>query len=193
MRMLRWLIAMMAALSLCVAPAAARKGPKPAKTEMSKAVGKCVGAVLGGALLGALLGGKKNRGAGAALGAGAGAATCAVLVAAAKRQDRLIEAQRAAVAAQDAQVHMATYQDEAGKEVRVASRAEDVTITQPLIPVSYQVDGAERVSPALATAAPVCRRVSSELSGESGSAAIPGQLYCRTDDGVWEPYAIGNA
>ncbi|HEX8401560.1 MAG TPA: hypothetical protein VF628_07615 [Allosphingosinicella sp.] len=184
---------MLTALALITAPAIAAKGPKPAKSEVSKAIGKCIGAVLGGALLGALIGGRRNRGEGAAIGAGAGAAACAVLVAAAKRQDRIIEAQRAAAAAGDGQVHWASFRDENGKEMRIASQAQDINVTQSLVPVSFEVNGAQRVSPDLGTAPRVCRQTSSALSGDSGNATISGQIYCRTADGSYEPYALGKA
>lgn len=191
---MRWLVALAAAFSLAVTGPALAKKPKTAKTEVSKAVGKCVGLVLGGALLGALLGGKNGRGGGAALGAGAGAAACALVVANAKRQDRIIAAQReAASAALDSGIHYASFRDDNGREVQMASRAQDAVVTGPLVPVKYELDGAERVSPVLEAAAPTCRYVDSELTAADGSAAIPRQLYCRTADNAWEPYAVGKA
>lgn len=189
----KWLTALLVAVATVAAPAAEAKRPKVAKTEVSKAVGKCIGLVLGGALLGGLLGGRGGRGEGAAIGAGAGAVACALLMSAAKRQDRIIAAQRAAAAAEDGELHYTSFTDSDGKEVRVASRSESVTVTQPLIPVKYELDGAQRISPELAAGTPVCRRASSELSGDGGSASTPGQIYCRTADGSYEPYAVGKA
>jgi hypothetical protein len=190
---MKWLAALAAALSLATAGPALAKKPKTAKTEVSKAIGKCVGLVLGGAVLGALLGGRNDRGKGAAIGAGAGAAACALVMANAKRQDRIIAAQRAAAQAGGADLHMASFRDDNGREVSMTSRAQDAVISGPLIPVKYSSNGTDFVSPELTVAAPTCRYVASELTASDGSAAIPNQLYCRTADNSWEPYAIGKA
>lgn len=190
---MKWLAALAAALSLAMAGPAAAKKPRTAKTEVSKAVGKCVGLVLGGAVLGALIGGKNDRGAGAAIGAGAGAAACALVMANARRQDRIIAAQREAARAGGADLHMASFRDDNGREISMTSRAQDAVISGPLIPVKYKSEGAEMISPELTDAAPTCRYVASELTAPDGSAAIPSQLYCRTADNSWEPYAVGKA
>jgi hypothetical protein len=188
----KWIAALLAALALVTTPAAAAQ--KTAKSEVSKAIGKCVGSVLGGALLGALVGGRNNRGQGAALGAGAGAAVCAVIIAAAKRQDRVIAAQRAAAEASAMSGPQYTsFQDQNGKSVRLASFAEDASVTGKLIPVKYDTGGADRVSPEIAAGAPQCRYVSSEMSGAEGSTNLPKQLFCRSAEGSWEPYAVGSA
>ena len=190
---MRWMIALLAMLAVTQPDLALAKRPKPQKTEVSKAVGKCVGLVIGGALVGAPLGGKKNRGSGALVGAGVGAGACALVMATAKRQDLVIAAQREAAAAGGSSLHLASFRDDKGSEVKLSSRAQDAVITAPLIPVRYEVDGAKRVSPELADAAPICRYVTTELSGDEGTGAIPNQLYCQTADNAWEPYALGKA
>ncbi len=188
----RWIAALAAAVALMSSPAAAAQ--KTAKTEVSKAIGKCVGSVLGGALLGALIGGRNNRGEGAVIGAGAGAAVCAVIMAAAKRQDRIISAQRAAAeAAALTEPQYSSFEDQNGRAVRLASVAEDATAPGKLIPVRYSADGAQRTSPELGQGPPQCRYISSEMTGAEGSTTLPKQLFCRTPEGAWEPYATAKA
>jgi hypothetical protein len=82
-----------------------------------------------------------------------------------------------------------------GKEVRIGSQAKAVQVaqTQALLPVSYKADGAERISPDLGAAPRVCRQLSSAMSADAGNATLPGQLYCRTSDGSYEPYALAKA
>lgn len=143
---------------------------------------------VGGAVLGALLGGKNNRGSGALIGGGIGGAACAAIMAAAKRKDRILAAQRAAAAAGTPQ--WASFQDEGGQAVQLASRTQDARIEGKILPVRYEQDGQKMVSPDLGEGPRQCRYVSTEMTGaQTGTAALPNQLFCRTSEGSWEPYA----
>jgi hypothetical protein len=56
-----------------------------------------------------------------------------------------------------------------------------------LLPVRYKApDGTKLASPVLDTGGKECRLVDSSLA----TAALPGQLTCRTPAGNWEPYAM---
>lgn len=184
---LRRLAAGAAGLALLVAPTGvAAAKPHYAKTEVQKAVGKCIATVMGGALLGALLGGR-NRGRGAVIGAGVGAAACALIMAAAKRQDRILAAQQAA--ARSGSDYVDTFADENGNPMRVVSRGEAIQAPPKLIPVAYEVGGQKLVSPELPGPDFQCRKQSAELTGSDGTTSVPGQIWCRTPEGDYAPYA----
>jgi uncharacterized membrane protein YebE (DUF533 family) len=184
--MLCWL----AAAAMAAPSAVTARSTGPAKTEVSKAVGKCIGLVAGGALLGALLGGRGNRGRGALIGGGVGGAACAVLMAAAKRQDKIIAAQRMAIQGNGEAAQYARFEDEDGREVVLASHVEQAAVREKVRPVAYEQDGTRLVSPELGEGTKDCRYASSEMTGASGTAKLPNQLFCRTPDGSWQPYAV---
>ena len=166
--------------------------PKYAKTEVDKAVGKCVGTVLGGALLGGLLGGKKRRAEGAVIGAAAGGAACAIIVRNAKRKDKIIAAQREA--AMRDEEYVTSFEDDKGQAVTFSGRAGELQTYDgaQLIPVRYTtLDGGKAASPVIATGGAECREVDSSLSyGDSERSGLPNQIFCRTPEGDWEPYAV---
>ncbi|HMC93110.1 MAG TPA: hypothetical protein VKI45_11675 [Allosphingosinicella sp.] len=181
--------ASLAIVSIGVPAAPALAGRKTAKTEVDKAGGKCVAAIIGGAVLGALLGGKRHRGEGIAIGIGAGAAGCAVMMATAKHRDRILAAQREAAQAGWRGVRYAVLTDDNGHGMRLASQTEEAQVSGALIPARYKEGGQKMVSPDMGEGPRQCRRVSSELTGTDGSAKLSPQLFCRTAQGRWEPYA----
>ncbi|WP_163959214.1 hypothetical protein [Sphingomonas insulae] len=146
---------------------------KYAKTEVEKARGKCVGSVLGGALLGALVGratGKSGLAAGAAIGAAAGAGVCALILANAKRADRIIAAQIASANYQNATYRTTFAADDGTSETTFEGRAgasESIDAVR-LQPVRYMLlDGAKMESPVLAGAGQDCRPISGTLGGRT--------------------------
>lgn len=163
--------------------------PKYAKTEADKAIGKCVAAVIGGALLGGLAAGKKNRGTGVLVGAAAGGAVCAVLMANAKRKDRILAAQRET--AMRNENYATSFQDDDGNPMQyrgMVSSTAEIDGGQ-LVPVKYTpLGGGSAVSPQLGTGGHECRFVDSAIGSAQGAAGIPSQAFCRTDSGDWEPY-----
>ena len=170
---------------------------KYAKTEVEKARGKCVGSVLGGALLGALVGratGKGNTGAGAAIGAAAGVGICAVILANAKRADKIIAAQIASAQFQD-RPYTTTFAADDGTSMTTfegrAGASENIDAAR-LQPVRYMsIDGAKLESPILAAGQQDCRAISGSLSGTNDvKAALPTQYVCRTPEGDYKPYGV---
>lgn len=168
-----------------------------AKTEVEKARGKCVGSVLGGALLGALVGratGKGNTAAGAAIGLAAGVGVCAVILANAKRADRIIAAQIASAKFQD-QPYTTTFAADDGTSMTTfegrAGVSENIDAAR-LQPVRYMsLEGARMESPVLAAGQQDCRAISGSLSGTNEvKAALPTQYVCRTPDGDYKPYGL---
>lgn len=170
---------------------------KYAKTEVEKARGKCVGSILGGALLGALVGratGKGNVGAGAAVGAAAGVGICAVILANAKRADKIIAAQIASAQFQD-QPYTTTFAADDGTSMTTfegrAGAAENIDAAR-LQPVRYMsISGAQMESPVLAAGQQDCRAISGSLSGTNDvKATLPTQYVCRTPEGDYKPYGL---
>lgn len=170
---------------------------KYAKTEVEKARGKCVGSVLGGALLGALVGratGKSGLAAGAAIGAAAGVGVCAIILANAKRADKIIAAQIASANYQNATYRTTFAADDGTSETTFEGRAgpsESIDAVR-LQPVRYMsLDGAKMESPVLAGAGQDCRPISGTLGGANDvRAALPTQYVCRTPDGDYKPYGL---
>ena len=166
------------------------------RTEMSRALRNCgralaFGTIVGG-IAGALIGGRRNRAEGLAIGAGAGAGVggiaCAILIANAERQERIIAAQRLAAAGPVGQMQTQMFDDGKGGSLQIVSRAEEVTPTARLVQVRFQTAAGEQISPALGAGTPVCRRVHSDMVSSEGSGALPAQLYCRTPEGDYAPY-----
>lgn len=168
-----------------------------AKTEVEKARGRCVGSVVGGALLGALVGratGRDNTATGALIGAAAGVGVCAIILANAKRADRIIAAQIASANFQgqpytttfaaDDGASMMTFEGRAG-----ASQTIDAARLQP---VRYMtLEGGRIESPVLAAGGQDCRAISASLSdGSASKAALPTQYVCRTPEGDYKPYGL---
>jgi len=170
---------------------------KYAKTEVEKAKGKCVGSVLGGALLGALVGratGKGGVAAGAALGAAAGVGVCAIILANAKRADKIIAAQIASANYQDTTYRTTFAADDGTSATTFEGRAgasESIDSVR-LQPVRYMsLDGAKMESPVLAGGGQDCRPISGSLAGANDvRAALPTQYVCRTPDGDYKPYGL---
>lgn len=176
------------AASIVSTPALAKT--RYAKTEVEKSIGKCLVTVAGGGILGFLIGGKKDRAKGAVLGAAAGGVACAVIMRNAKRKDNIIAAQRETAA------HGASYrtvfQDDDGTDVTYSGTIQDSNMMESgkLIPVKYTAaDGSTSYSPTLKTGGAECRTVSSSLSYASENSGLPGQVFCRTPTGDWEPYS----
>lgn len=167
------------------------------KTEVEKARGKCVKAVLGGALLGALVGRAVSRDgalAGAGIGAAAGVGACAIIMANAKRADRIIAAQIASAQYQDADYKTSFAADDGSSMTMFEGRAgasQSIDAAR-LRPVRYMtLDGAQTASPVLAAGAQDCRAVSSTIGGENAArTALPTQYVCRTPEGDYRPYGV---
>lgn len=165
---------------------------KYAKSEVDKAVAKCVGALFGGALLGGLLGGKKDRKKGVLIGAAAGGILCAIIVRNAKRKDRILAAQRET--AKNNRNYQTVFQDDNGNSVNYVGNVREANTIDGarLQPVKYQqTDGTITHSPSLDTGGALCRQIDSSLSyGKEANSNLPSQVFCRTPEGDWEPYAV---
>lgn len=167
------------------------------KTEVEKARGKCVGAVLGGALLGAVLGrvvSRKGVALGAGIGAAAGVGACAVIMANAKRADRIIAAQIASADHQDAAYTTTFAADDGASMTTFEGRAgaDEAIDAARLRPVRYMtIDGAQTQSPVLASGGQDCRAISASIAGTNDIRAnLPTQYVCRTPDGDYRPYGV---
>jgi len=169
------------------------------KTEVEKARGKCVKTVLGGALLGALIGRATGKGgtlAGAGIGAAVGAGACAVIMANAKRADRIIAAQMASAQYQNV-AYTTTFAADDGSMTTFEGRggATESIDGARLRPVRYMsLDGVQMASPVLPAGKQDCRPVSSSIGGADGSrASLPSQTFCRTPEGDYKPYGVNMA
>ena len=147
------------------------------RSNMDKAIASCMGTVLVGALLGAAIGnnsGRGNAGRGAVMGAAAGGAVCAVLLAMASQKDKeqLAQAQRAALASNQAQ--QVSYTGDDGKA--------------RLIRVSAPVEVADPKPATAGATARVCRMTHTQVSVSGvGDTSAPDQMYCRDANGDWAP------
>lgn len=167
------------------------------KTEVEKARGKCVASVLGGALLGALAGravSKKGALAGAGIGAAAGVGACAIIMANAKRADKIIAAQIASAQYQDVAYKTTFAADDGTTSTTFEGKAgasESIDAAR-LRPVRYMtLDGAKTESPVLASGNQDCRAVSSSIGGTNDVRAnLPSQYVCRTPEGDYRPYGV---
>jgi len=169
---------------------------KYAKTAVEEARGKCVAAIIGGGLLGAIVGSavsKKGTGAGAGIGAVAGGGACAIIMANAKKADRIIAAQIASAQHQDS-VYTTTFTGDGGSATTFEGRASgsEAIDAANLRPVRYMtLDGVSTASPTLTAGAQDCRAVSSSITdGDNGRADLPMQYVCRTPSGDYQPYGV---
>lgn len=166
-----------------------------AKTEMEKAVGKCVATVVLGGLAGSLVGraidGHRGARRGTRLGLAAGAVGCAILVASAKRADRVIAAQIAAARSRDG-YYSTVYRDENGVPVQMVAQARPAQTIDAsrLTPVKYESDAGVFAAPVLDTGGQECRLVDGNLQSSQGSTRAPSQYICRTSSGDWSPYEL---
>lgn len=155
------------AMAGLLAGCATTSGPQPQQTEVERAIGKCVASVAVGALLGAVVGNNTGNGdakRGAVTGAAAGGVACAVLLAVASEKDRILAAQRNAVAMGG--VQNASYRGEDGSARNVRTRTEEAQVA----------DGR------------LCRYATTEVEiPGKGSAPVGRQLYCRDAAGDWGP------
>lgn len=167
------------------------------KTEVEKARGKCVKTVLGGALLGGLIGRATGKGgtlAGAGIGAAVGVGACAVIMANAKRADRIIAAQIASARYQQV-AYTTTFPADDGSSMTMfegkGGASESIDAAR-LRPVRYMtLDGIQAASPVLAAGRQDCRAVSSSIGGTNEArVSLPTQYFCRTPEGDYQPYDV---
>ena len=160
-----------------------------AKTEVEKANSACVILMLVGGLGGAAIGRKR----GALIGVGITALLCVILQANARNKDRILAAEAATVQNRR-DVYQETFQDDQGRNVTFSGRrgeSQTVDATQ-LLPVKYKSStGSAIASPVMASGGQECRAAAGSLTYETGqSANLPAQVFCRTPEGDWEPYAV---
>lgn len=190
------LIAGLAGAALIAAPmagnaalAAKSSGPKYAKSEIEKANTACVITILLAGGIGAAIG----KGKGALVGASAGLVVCAILQMNARNKEKIIAAQ-AETAGSKKGLYNSTFQDDQGDAVTYSgTRTDSVTVdSAQMVPVRYSNNAGEQVASELPeTGSHECRTVSSSLNYSSGASGnLPGQVYCRTSSGDWEPYQV---
>lgn len=162
--------------------------PKYAKTEIEKANATCAVMLLLGLGV-SLAGGKKATRVAIPLTVVA----CIVIQASARHKERVLAAQRATLN-QPGNAFRETFQDAKGQNITFSgSGGSDKMVDGALLqPVRYRtIDGQQRAAPVMDTGGKTCRSVSSTLSFDDGrNAHLPPQIFCRTSQGDWEPYAV---
>lgn len=162
--------------------------PKYGKTEIEKANATCAVMLLLGLGV-SLVGGKKA----ARVAIPLTVVACVVIQASARHNERVLAAQRATLN-EPGNAFRETFQDAKGQNItfRGNSGSDQLVEGALLQPVKYRtIDGQQAAAPAMDTGGKTCRSVSSTLSFDDGrSANLPPQVFCRTSQGDWEPYAI---
>lgn len=161
---------------------------KYAKTEIEKANTACVILLLLG-VGGSIAGGKKT----AKVVLPVTIAACVIIQAVARHKEKVLAAQRATLNAPKG-TYQDTLQDQNGQSITFSGTggANQTIDGAQLQPVKYKsIDGEQLASPVMDTGGKSCRTVSSSLSYSDGrNAGLPPQVFCRTAEGNWEPYAV---
>lgn len=192
--MLRRSIAVIVAAALALGPVAERPAvakpakTKYAKTEIDKANTACAIMLLLGVGASAI-GGKKT----ARYALPVTVLACIVIQASARHKEKILAAQRETLNA-PRKNWQETIEDSNGQDITFSGSGSTDQIVDGarLQPVKYKtIDGQQAASPVMDTGGKTCRTVTSSLSYRDGrNAMLPAQVFCRTDAGDWEPYAV---
>ena len=195
--MLRGAFTVIVVAALAMGPIAGRPVlAKPAKTkyaksEIDKANSACAIMLLLG--IGAsAIGGKKT----AKYALPVTVLACIVIQASARHKEKILAAQRETLNA-PRKNWQETFPDSSGQDITFSGSGSSDQLVDGarLQPVKYKtIDGQEAASPVMDTGGKTCRTVTSSLSYRDGrSALLPAQVFCRTTEGDWEPYAVQTA
>jgi len=164
---------------------------KYAKTEIEKANTACAVMLLLG--IGASVAGGKKA---ARIAIPLTVVACIVIQASARHKERILATKRAALESGNREFRE-TFQDTDGQNITLRAKggSEQIVDGARLQPVKYLgAEGQQMAAPAMDTGGKTCRSVGGTLSYDDGrSADLPPQVFCRTAEGDWEPYAIQTA
>lgn len=177
--MSRMKLGSVAALSVTMVISACATTGSGAPLTAQQRIVRCGAIVAGGALLGGVVGnnvGDGNAGSGALIGAALGGGACAVWLAFENEKDkrRLMEAQLMAARQGEAVTDSWTGDDGRVRTVTIAPSTE----TQMVLANTREADG-----PAVAR---ICRPMNTTVA-VGGQSQSMSEVYCRTDEGDWEP------
>lgn len=161
---------------------------KYAKSEIDKANTTCAIMLLLGVGASAI-GGKKT----ARYAMPVTVLACIVIQASARHKEKILAAQRETLSA-PRKSWKESIQDSNGDDITFSGSGsiDQVVDGARLQPVKYKtIDGQQAASPVMDTGGKTCRTVTSSLSYRDGrNAFLPAQVFCRTVEGDWEPYAV---
>jgi len=181
----RRMVAMLAVLAMANFGCATAGSGSGERTALDRSVQQCIASIALGTILGAVVGASHHKaGQGAAIGAGVGGAACIVILAVNNANDkaRIRKAQHDALEANAD--HTDQYVGSDGKERTIKTTVSDWP-DRSLSPTTTQFSAA--------TTPRLCRRTQTEITVQgSGTASIPAEIVCRTDQGDWVPYNQGS-
>lgn len=163
---------LLSALTAAVLTGCATTGGQGGRTAMDQAIARCLGTTVVTTLIGTVVGG----GDGAAIGAGVGGGLCAVMLVLASEEDRKRARElelEAVIKAEPGETVSSSLTTQNGQQVTLT------TIVDNAAPPPSSIQQAERT----------CRYAQTTFATGGSSQQLDRQIYCRTTDGNWEPYA----